>query len=212
LSPEESASRAQGFADFFSKKIETIVAELEPHVRVPSLTELHFFSSQALIKLEETSAVEISNTLRRLQSNKCSPDDFIPTFLFKQDKQICALVADICNESFRTGSFPRSFKKAIIIPVIKKFGLDSEEITNYRPISNIKLIGKLIESVAHAQLMKHLEKINFLHSQQSAYRKYYSTETAVLHVTEEWRKALDKGKLVCVASLDVTAAFDTVID
>jgi hypothetical protein len=103
-----------------------------------------------------------------------------------------------------------SLKHAIISPVLKKVGLDADDLKNYRPISLLQTIAKVIESVAAQRLMAHFEKVGFLHKFQSAYRPLHSTETATLHVLSQWRSAIDAGRLVCVASLDVTAAFDTV--
>jgi len=67
-----------------------------------------------------------------------------------------------------------------------------------------------MEKVAVARLDNHLRLNGVLHPLQSAYRRYSSTETAALQVTSEWRKALDTGHVVCVASLEISAAFDTV--
>jgi hypothetical protein len=99
---------------------------------------------------------------------------------------------------------------AVITPVLKKHDLDKNNLRNYRPVSNLQLIGKLMEMAAASQLTEHLEKCSFLHPHQSAYRRGHSTETATLLVSNSWRAALDAGNVVCVASLDVTAAFDTV--
>jgi hypothetical protein len=116
----------------------------------------------------------------------------------------------MCNQSFHSGSFPSSLKMSVITPVVKKQGLDTDEMKNFRPVSNIKVISKLVESAAATRLMKHLNGITFFHPHQSAYRKFHSTETAILQVTDTWRRSIDNGRCVCIASLDVTAAFDSV--
>jgi hypothetical protein len=72
------------------------------------------------------------------------------------------------------------------------------------------VIGKVIENVVSQRLSECLESNSYLHAAQSAYRKYHSTETAALCVFNDWRMALDTGCVVLVASLDVSAAFDTV--
>jgi hypothetical protein len=71
-------------------------------------------------------------------------------------------------------------------------------------------ISKLLEKAVATRLISHLEKVKYIHPHQSAYRSYHSTESATLQVTNLWRAALDQGRVVCVASLDVSAAFDTV--
>jgi hypothetical protein len=101
-------------------------------------------------------------------------------------------------------------KKAIVTPVIKKHGLDSADLSNYRPVSNLPILAKVIERAAETRLVEHIEKIKALHPLQSAYRRSRSTETATLRVLSDWRKAFDNGRLVCVVSLDVSSAFDTI--
>jgi hypothetical protein len=112
--------------------------------------------------------------------------------------------------SFSSGQFPARLKHAIITPVIKKVGLDNEDLKNFRPISNLSVVSKLIEGIAADWLENFLEDAGWFHPLQSAYRKLHSTETALLRVVSDWRKCLDIGSAVYVVSLDVTAAFDTV--
>ena len=79
---------------------------------------------------------------------------------------------------------PLSLKKAIINPLLKKLGLELMK-KNYRPVSNLAFISKLIEKAVAVQLIEHL-KINKLYDKfQSAYRTYYSTETALLRVKND---------------------------
>ena len=130
--------------------------------------------------------------------------------LMKEDANICVFISNVCNASFNSAVFPSILKTASITPVIKNYESEDDSPSNYRPISNLKTISKLLEKVVVTRLITHLEKVNYLHPYQSAYRSKHSTETATLLVTNSWRAALDRGKIVCVASLDVTAAFDTV--
>jgi hypothetical protein len=149
--------------------------------------------------------------MRGIPSSKVAYEDVIPISLLKQGgNDVAALISDICARSFAEGTYPAGLKKAIITPVPKKSDGDMDDITNYRPISNLKVVGKIIEIVAATRLKKHIENLSFLHSNQSAYRSHHSTESATLTVCSDWRNALDSGKCVCVASLDVSAAFDTV--
>jgi hypothetical protein len=163
-----------------------------------------------LNQLVPSTRSEIASAIKKLCSSKSSPDDIIPTALLKLDEDFPSLMSHICNESFASATFPINLKCGIITPVLKKRGLDQSVPSNYRPISNLKVIAKLIEGIAASRLNKHLELVGYLHPLQSAYRRGFSTETATLYVSSQWRSALDDGKLVLIASLDVTAAFDTV--
>ena len=105
---------------------------------------------------------------------------------------------------------PKSFKRAIVVPVIKKPGLNRGELSNYRPISNLPYISKILERVVFSQLDQHLKEHSLLSPTQSAYRRFHSTETMLVKVADNILRALDRGKSVLLVALDVSAAFDTV--
>jgi len=100
---------------------------------------------------------------------------------------------------------------AIITPVVKKPKLDPEEPQNYRPISNLTFISKVIERIVANQLKAHLADNDLMPSVQSAHRQRHSTETAVLKVISDIIDAADTQKVTLLGLLDMSAAFDTVI-
>ena len=83
-------------------------------------------------------------------------------------------------------------------------------MNNYRPISNIPFISKLLEKVAVSRLVEHLSKNNLMEEYQSAYRADHSTETALLKVHHDISSALDQSHAVVHVILDLSAAFDTI--
>ena len=99
---------------------------------------------------------------------------------------------------------------AYITPLLKKAGLDNTDVKNYRPISNLSVISKMLERVILQRLLEHLKVNGLFPSVQSAYRKYHSTETAMAKVTSDILMALDRGDVAALALLDLSAAFDTV--
>ena len=101
------------------------------------------------------------------------------------------------------------FKKAVVIPLLKKTGLDCNVLKNYRPVSNLPFLSKILEKVVLKQLQKHLSENNLLETNQSAYRKDHSTETAVLSVFDGLLKKADERLVSLIALLDLSAAFDT---
>ena len=109
-----------------------------------------------------------------------------------------------------TGHVPASFKSAIVRPLIKKPGLDNEELKNYRPVSNLTFLSKLLEKVVLRQLLDHLTANNLLYANQSAYRSGHSTETALLKITNDLLNATDSKEVSLLALLDLSAAFDTI--
>lgn len=88
--------------------------------------------------------------------------------------------------------------------------LDVEDLANYRPISNLPYLGKLIERTVVNQLQQHLHNNNLYPTMQSAYRRHHSTETALMYVQNHLLHALDNRKEALLVLLDYSAAFDTI--
>jgi hypothetical protein len=105
---------------------------------------------------------------------------------------------------------PDIFKAAYITPLLKKPDADPDDVKNYRPISNLTVLSKLLERLVAKQLLDYLTTTRLLPDLQSAYRAYHSTETAVLKVLSDILLAVDKGDLAMLTLLDLSAAFDTV--
>ena len=75
--------------------------------------------------------------------------------------------------SLEKGYLPASQKKAIVYPGLKKPSLDPDDLSNYRPISNLSFVSKLLERAVHAQLLLYLNDNELLPSVQSAYRQFF---------------------------------------
>ena len=101
-------------------------------------------------------------------------------------------------------------KKALVKPLIKKQTLDPGDYKNYRPVSNLGFVSKLIERIVANQLKSHMSEHCLDEELQSAYRAMHSTETALLKVVSDIRHSLDWNKGVVLLMLDLSAAFDTV--
>ena len=104
--------------------------------------------------------------------------------------ELVPFITVYCNTSLRDGSFPDSQKNAIVTPILKKANLDAHAAANYRPISNLSYLSKLLERCVNKQLNDYLSTNNLLPSVQSAYRKFHSTESAVLKVLSDIYAAL----------------------
>ena len=120
----------------------------------------------------------------------------VPTWLVQEFAPIFApFFAHVFNVSLERGYLPASQKKAIVYPGLKKPSLDPDDLSNYRPISNLSFVSKLLERAVHAQLLLYLNDNELLPSVQSAYRQFFSTETAVLKVVTDILAALDRGQI-----------------
>jgi len=88
--------------------------------------------------------------------------------------------------------------------------LEKDQLSNYRPISNLSLISKIIERVVKSRLTDHLVSNGLHNTHQSAYCKHHSTETALLYIHDHLINAIGSQKLSCLCLLDLSAAFDTI--
>ncbi len=109
----------------------------------------------------------------------------------------------------KLGDMPTSLKKTIIKPTLKKLGLELIN-KNYRPVSNLAFLSKLIQTDVAFQLVDHLLNNGLMDKFQSDYREGQSTETALRRVQNDILMELDKGKVVMLVLLDLSAAFDTI--
>ena len=104
-------------------------------------------------------------------------------FLLKFKETIADAITTITNQSLTTGKFLDDWKVAAVRPLTKGQNM-SAELKNYRPISNLSFLLKVIEKAVLAQLQKHFDKQSLLPNHQSAYRQHYSTETTLLNMCD----------------------------
>ena len=118
-------------------------------------------------------------------SNASSKLDPIPTSLVKLCcHELAPIIAEIINLSFSEGIVPNHWKTALVLPLLKKFGLDFM-FENFRPISNLPFVVKSAEKATISQLSIHCAANAPFPEYQSAYRKNHSTETALLNVQND---------------------------
>jgi len=114
------------------------------------------------------------------------------------------------NTSLMQGQLPASQKHAIVTPRLKRSGLDPTDITNFRPVSNMTFMSKVVERAAASHLNAYLSVNGLLPRQQSAYRQKHSTETAMLRVWSDILTSADVREVTLLGLFDLSAAFDCV--
>ena len=108
------------------------------------------------------------------------------------------------NHSFRTSEFPDPLKLAQVAPIHKKN--NTLEKGNYRPVSILPVISKIYERSINEQLSEFFE--SHFNSYLSAFRSGYGTQSTLLKIIEDWKKALDENNFVCAILMDLSKAFD----
>ena len=201
---------ASDFNNFFIEKIENIQKNFPKdttssgHGLKPELNQEEF-----LHEFEPCTIDELKEIIKE-SGIKCAPNDFLPTEILKQNMEsFLPVLCKLVNLSLSEGSI-EGLKMADIIPTLKNSGLDPNDLKNYRPISNLSFLGKLIERVVLKRLNVHMDKNNLQIPEQSAYKKFNSTETITVKVINDLLVSFDTKSATVLIMLDLSAAFDTV--
>ena len=158
--------------------------------------------------MRPTDEKEIEQKIKAMKDNKALGPNSIRTKILKvHSKTLSKPLAELINLSLNQGKFPTILKIAKIIPIHKRG--DKSECDNYRPISLVSNISKLILKTVHERLYSFLEKEQLLLEGQFGFRNNRSTVDALIDIIEKIRNACDKGIYACGAFLDFKKAFDT---
>ncbi|XP_052746931.1 uncharacterized protein LOC112051825 [Bicyclus anynana] len=169
-------------------------------------TSYTHYSSFGLL---DTDVKEVSAILMSLKTSSASGWDNIPTeFLKLANNLITPIIVHLANLCFSTGIFPSLLKKSVITPVHKCGNRD--DVSNYRPISVLPAISKIIEKIINNRLLSYLEQRTILSKSQFGFRRGKSTEDAVTNLTTLIIEKLDTNKKCLTVFLDLKKAFDTV--
>ena len=159
---------------------------------------------------KQVSQEEIRKIIMKSPSKSCLLDPW-PTFLVEECIDILLpSITRLVNCSLSEGVVPDEFKKAIVTPLIKKSSLPPNDLKNYRPVSGLGFISKLVERIVASQLNDHVSVNRLENMRQSAYKLGHSTESALLSIKNDVHLAFAKGEATAVILLDQSAAFDTI--
>ena len=215
ISTSFTTSKCNSFLSFFNDKITAIHNQLAasslPTTSPPSpqhdppLLPSHSLSSFSLI-----TETDLSSIVYSMKTSTCALDP-LPSSLVKAClPSLSPLITNIVNSSLSSGLVPPPLKLAAVTPALKKPGLDPDIPNNYRPISNLPYLSKVLERAVGSQLKSYLNLHNLYEPFQSGFRSKHSTETALLKVTNDILLSADSGFLTILILLDLSAAFDTI--
>jgi hypothetical protein len=215
-----AANLATRFNKFFVDKIvkiredlQSISLDLKNLTTNPTSYVFNIYKSYNPPTLSEfmpATEIEIKKIIMASKTTQCALDP-IPTRLLKTCiNALLPSLTKIVNLSLSTGVMPAALKKALVVPLLKKLNLNTEMLKNFRPVSNLAFLSKLIERVVAARIKHHMDTNNLHEVLQSSYKRFHSCETALLKVKDDILQEIDNNKCVLLVLLDLSAAFDTV--
>ena len=211
LSANSDLELANVLADFFSAKIVQIPDELL--VRKEKLRERTMEDFECTSCLSEFTMETDEDILGLIWGStiKACPLDPLPvSIMLKCYFSLVPIFRRVINLSLSSGLLPKELKVLLLSSILKKLNADFEQFSNFRPVSNLKFLSKLIEKTVFLQLNSYLGENDLHEPLQSAYKIFHSTGTALLTVTNDILLSLDKGENVFLVLLDLSAAFDTI--
>ena len=140
--------------------------------------------------------------------SSCGFDELSTTLVKNIIPSISGPLSEIVNLSLFTGIVPDKMKIAKVIPLFKSG--DNNIYQNYRPVSVLPSLSKIIENIVYYRLIDYINKFDILNSNQYGFRQLYSTSMAKLHFVEKIHTVVDKGEYSIGVFLDLAKAFDTV--
>ena len=156
-----------------------------------------------------TTEIDIEKVLRSTNFRKAAGiDDRSGRFLKDGSRVLSKPISELCNLSIKLGSFPDSCKIAKLKPLFKKGSKTNP--SNYRPISLLPLISKIIEKLIHEQTSSFLSNNELLYNYQSGFQKNHSTDSCLTFLHDKILKGFDKGLMTGMILVDLQKAFDTI--
>ena len=160
------------------------------------------------IYLEPITPMEINKLIDNLQPKKSSGTDNIDNTILKDLKPyLTEPLSTLFNESMLCGTFPSAMKTAKVVPLFKS--KSREETTNYRPISLLLTISKLLEKAMYTRVYSFLTSTDQLYVSQYGFRKKHGCDHAVGELIANISKGIEQGKLTASIFLDLSKAFDS---
>ena len=199
------------FIGFFADKITTIRCELDSNPKQG--IQIFEEASVATTKLHRFTCPPVSTLLKLLRplASKCCKLDPVPSSTLLDCLDLLgSVIWKVVNASLGTSVTPTELKRAVTRPLLKKPGRDHQHYRNFRPISNLTFLSKVIEKVVALQLIDYIDSYDLCEMFQSAYRSNHSTETALIRVSNDIALSIDSQKSVVLVLLDLLAAFDNV--
>ena len=205
--PTEPSNITKEKANSFNTFFATVGLEIQKKLNIKE--HKTDFSNIQGFNFQPEKTENIIKLINRIKPNVAVGYDNINSKIIKDCKEVIApWLTEIINIGYEKNTFPDSMKIANIKPIYKEN--NKELITNYRPISILPIISKIIERSSTDQLVNHLETNNLISKCQHAYRRGHSTQTCLIEIVNELYRNIDEGEFTGVAKLDLSKAYDSI--
>ncbi len=204
--------KADNFNNFSANVGKNIYIELQKQATDQESTS-HNYDSDSLMcnsfRPQPTDSATIMLEIKHLKNTSSyGSDDVSLRFLRDSLPEMIQFLTCIFNISVVTGTFPSLWKHAIVVPIFRTG--DANEPKNYRPISLLPIVSKVLERVIAKQLVKYLDGNHLLSNTQHGFRSLLSTETALLTLSNKLYENKDNRKISLLTLCDLSKAFDSV--
>ena len=207
---EDPKKNAAFMNSFFKEKVTKLIQQISPSKEEAlSYMQEHLESKKiGSFDFHLVSFDEILQIIRRLNNTTSIGRDGLGVKIIKNFRDVLAPALQyICNLSIVQSSFPKAWKKGIVIPLPKKGNL--QEAKNWRPINLLPICSKILEMVMNDQYVKYVEAHELFSKSQHAYRRNRSTVSAWVEIDTNIRQAAEKGWTSVLVTTDLSAAFNT---
>ena len=208
---DDNIKLANQLGTFFIQKIPTICSKLNNMVQgLPSLPDDHTqVSPPPLIKFTPVTEEKVRELINSSAKKTFNLDPMPTSLVIDCIDVLLPIITKMINLSLESGLFADDWKCALVLPLLKKPGLDLL-YKNYRPVSNLQYVSKLTEKAVFEQIHTHMTTHSHSCPEfQSSYRKNHSTETALVRVTNDILMKMNTQEVTLLVMLDLSAAFDT---
>ena len=158
--------------------------------------------------LELVNKEELVTILRSLKDSACGADELSPKIIKMSINLITDPLLHVCNKSLLCGIFPAELKIAKVVPIYKSG--DIMRFTNYRPVSILPVLSKVLERLVYNRLLKFINKYQILYLYQFGFRQKHSTFMALASFIDKVTEFIDNGEYAIGVFLDFSKAFDTI--
>ena len=208
---DDNIKLANQLGTFFIQKIETIGSNLDGMAQgLPALPDdLAPVSPPPFSNFSPLTEETVRKLINSSAKKSCTLDPMPTSLVMDCIDVLLPIITKMINLSLESGLLADDWKCALVLPLLKKPGLDLL-YKNYRPVSNLQYVSKLTEKTVFDQIHTHMMTRSLYPEFQSVYRKNHSSETALVRVTNDILMKMNTQEVTLLVMLDLSAAFDTV--